>query len=189
MNQSQPPSVEERVADAMLQSPVEIDLAGRHYKAEPPTVATLILVSKEISRLPHLKLDSANVASETLRVARDCESLGRIAAILLLGAKHCNEPAETDAEQNKGLRRICKGLTRLFGRGSATLSRDGETRMERLSRTLLETTSPSALNALIGRLLQGMELGDFFALTAFLTEVNLTRPTKAENPTTAPGRS
>lgn len=189
MNRQQPPSVEERVADAMLQSPVEIDIAGRRYKAEPPTVATLILVSREISRLPHLKLDSANVASETLRVARDCEPLGRIAAILLLGAKRCDEPAVTDGERSKGFKRICECLTRLFRRGSAITRRDGETRMERLSRTLLETVSPSGLNSLIGRLLQGMELGDFFALTAFLTEVNLTRPTKAENPTTAPGRS
>lgn len=166
-------TIEEKVAQAILQQPTQITVGGKEYTAAPPSTATLILVSEAVSRLPHTKLNAENVVGESLSVAQDCKALGDIAAILLIGAKDINETVITCHTEEKsclwGLIHYKRTITHT------------ETRKAAVARELLESLRPSELNALIARLLQGMELGDFFGLTTFLTEINLLRQTKVEN--------
>lgn len=152
-------TIEQRTADALLQHPIEVEIGGRTYQAAPPTVATLIEASAHIARLPRQRLDRRHIAEETLRVARSCRPIADAAATLILGAK---PPS-----------------LRFYQRD----------RHRRLADDILRHLSPSELHHLIARLLGGMEMADFFALTTFLTEVNLSRETKVEtSEATAPGQ-
>lgn len=51
-------------------------------------------------------------------------------------------------------------------------------RKAELAKTLLEELTPRDLHNLTAQLLQRMQLADFFGLTTFLIEINLTRPTR-----------
>ena len=174
--------MEQRVAETILQKEEEITVCGRTYRVAPPSTATLILASEAVSRLPKTKLDPQRVVEESLSVAKDCRALGDVAAILILGARHLTE---TRTVREKRERRYLWGLIRLHKNVEVEKTTD---RKAELSKEILECCSPKALNLLVGSLLQKMEIGDFFGLTTFLTEINMLRPTKVETPTTASGR-
>lgn len=163
-------TIEQKVAEAILQKEVKVKVGDKEYTAAPPSTATLILVSEAVSFLPHIKLDPDNVVGDCLSIAKDCRALGDVAAVLLLGARHINDTVETRHTENK---RYLWGLIR----HKRTVIRE-ETKREVVAREILETLSPADLNSLLAQLLQGMEIADFFGLTTFLTEINLLRRTK-----------
>ena len=170
-------TLEEKAADTILQRAAKVKIEGKEYEAAPPSIATLILVSEAVSRLPQRKLDDKSIVSECLAVAKDCRPLGDIAAIMILGARHINDKTNDLHTEQKGWFR------RLFSRKSKTV-----TKKEALAQEIIDTYTPSELHGLITMLLQRMDLADFFALTTFLTEVNLLRQTKVETGTTAYGQ-
>ena len=175
-------TTEQKVSDTILQKPIEVSVGDRKYTAAPASTATLILVSETISLLPHAKLDPERLVEDSLSIAKDCRPLGEIAAILLLGAKNLKETVKVRQKVEK---------RRLFGLVKVTETIEIERGIDRkaeLATELLDDLSPRELNNLVVSLLQKMELGDFFGLTTFLTEINLLRPTKVENETTASGR-
>lgn len=172
-------TLEQKAADTILQKAAKVNIGGKEYEAAPPSIATLILVSEAVSRLPQRKLDSNNLVLESLNIAKHCNVLGDIAAILILGARHFNDIKNDPHTENKGWFR------RLFSRKPKQTQR---TQGEILSQEILETYSPHKLYDLVAMLLQRMDLADFFALTTFLTEINLLRQTKVETETTAFGQ-
>lgn len=175
-------TTEQKVSDTILQKPIEVSVGDRKYTAAPASTATLILVSEAISLLPHAKLDPERLVEDSLSIAKDCRPLGEIAAILLLGAKNLKETVKVRQKVEK---------RRLFGLVKVSETIETERVIDRkaeLATELLDDLSPRELNNLVVSLLQKMELGDFFGLTTFLTEINLLRPTKVENETTASGR-
>ena len=174
-------TLEQKAADTILQKAAKVKIGGKEYEAAPPSIATLILVSEAVSRLPQRKLDDELVVSECLNIAKDCKPLGDIAAVLILGARLFNKKVSTQQTARKGWFR------RFFSRQHNSRMPQ-RTQGEVLSQEILETFSPKQLYDLIAMLLQRMDLGDFFALTTFLTEVNLLRQTKVEKETTAFGR-
>lgn len=175
-------TLEQKVAETILQQAMKIKIGDKEYEAAPPSVATLILVSAAVSHLPRLSLDCEKIVSDSLAVAKDCRFLGDIAAILILGAKNIKEIVTTRET-------VCK--SRLWGlwkhQVSVPVTKEIDRKSE-LSREILETYSPSQIHGLIARLLSRMELADFFALTTFLNDINLLRQTKVENETTACGQ-
>lgn len=173
-------TIESKVAQTILQQPKKITIGDKTYNIAPPSVATLILVSASVSRLPHIHLDDKKIMEETLSVAKDCHELGDIAATLILGAKHINDPVESRHTEKK------RHLWGLFHTKRTTVK--VETRKEHLSRELLEDLTPRDLHNLIAQSLVEMQVGDFFGLTTFLTEINLMRPTKVETEVTASGQ-
>lgn len=175
-------TIEEKVAGTILQKDIEVTVGGKKYKAAPASTATLILASEAVSRLPKVNLNPEKVVEESLSVARECRPLGDIAAILILGAKDLTETVKARQTVEK---------RRLWGLVKWTEETEVEQVIDRkaeLAKKLLEDLSPRALNLLVAQLLQKMELGDFFGLTTFLTEINLMRPTKVGNETTASGQ-
>ena len=174
-------TIESKVKQTILQDATEIIIGGKAYQVAPPSVATLICVSEEVSKLPHIRLEAEKVVDEVLSVAKDCRPLGNIIAILILGAK--------------GLTETCKAVEtvekrRFWGLIRSVEQVEVETVIDHkatLARTILEDLSPSQLKSLTGQLLSKMEIGHFFGLTTSLIEANLLRPTR-EVGTTASGQ-
>ena len=175
-------TIEEKVAETILQKADEIKVGGKVYTVAPPTTATLILASEAVSRLPKSVLDPNKVVEESLSVAKDCKALGEITAIMILGARHLTETKKVREKREK---RYLFGLVKRqkWVEVEKTVDRKAE-----LAQELLDTYSPKALNMLVGTLLHKMELGDFFGLTTFLIEINLLRPTKVESKATVSGQ-
>lgn len=173
-------TTEQKAAQTILQQPETITVADKTYTIAPPSVATLILVSAGVSRLPHYHLDDKKVMEETLAIAKDCTELGDIAATLIIGAKHINDLEETRETQEK------RHLWGLF-KTKQTIVRM-QTKKERLAKELMEELTPRDLHNLVAKILIKMQVGDFFGLTTFLTDINLIRPTKVVTEPTASGQ-
>lgn len=167
-------TIEQKVSETILQQPEEITVGEKTYKAAPPSVATLILASEAVSRLPQIKLDTEKVVEESLSVAKDCRALGDIIAILILGAKHLTETVKS--RETKEKRYLC-GLLRRKHEVEVEVTID---RKAELANEILENISPTNLYILFATLLQKMQIQDFFGLTTFLTEINLLRQTKVD---------
>lgn len=154
-------TIEGKTAQTILQQPTVVTVGGRQYKVAPPSTATLILASEAIAELPPVTMEAENVVNEALYYAKYCRPIGDIVAILILGAREANKPSETE------------------GRKWSWRRKGAETKRETLARELLEL-SPRDLQSLLAEVMQLMEIGDFFGVTAFLAAINLTRPTKAD---------
>lgn len=173
-------TIETKVSQTILQQEEQIVIGEKTYSIAPPSVATLILASEVVSHLPQDKLDESRIVEETLSIAKECREIGDLAAILILGAKHINDKVE---RQEKRRRSLLWGL--IHTERCVTIT---ETAKEALSRELLENTTPRDLHSAIARIILKMQVGDFFGLTTFLTEINLMRPTKVETEQTASGQ-
>ncbi len=173
-------TIEQQVAQTILQQPEEIKVGDNSYSIAPPSVATLILASEAISRLPKFTLTPDRAVEGSLAIAKDCRVLGDIVAIFILGAKRVNEMVEVRHVSRK---------RRLWGLFHTThTSVTLESRRDLLSRDLLENASPRELHNLLAQVLTRMQVADFFGITTFLTEINLTRPTKVATAPTASGQ-
>jgi len=166
-------TIENKVSKAILQQKEEVAIAGETYMVAPPSVATLILASEAISQLPHVNIESENIASECLYIAKDCRVLGDIIAILILGAKNLTET-----------KKITK--YRFFGHIKYEVNITVDNKAI-LAQKILEDLEPKELHRLMASLLNTMQLSDFFGLTASLIEINLLRKTR-EAVTTASGQ-
>lgn len=168
-------TIEEKVAQTILQEPIKIKVGDKEYSVAPPSTATLIMASAAISRLPRIILDEQRLVQDVLCAAKDCEAIGDVMAVFILGAKQANEVAVRVEE---------KVVTRCFGLFKRKMRVEvRESKREQLSRELLINLSPRELQTALAQILGTLEVGDFFGLSTFLLEVNTTRPTKVENQT------
>lgn len=171
--------IEKKVADAILQQPMEVSVGDRVYSVAPPSVATLILASEAASRMPQVRLNPDDIVNETLATARFCRPLGEFVAILILGAKGIRAQREIVTE-NARKWYGCPWRKKTY----KVVEVDAKEELAEMLRTEL---TPKEFYELTAQLLQRMQVGDFFGLTTFLIETNLTRTTKVEE-TTASGR-
>lgn len=175
-------NIESKVAAAILQQPMEVTVGEQVYQVAPPSVATLILASEAAGRMPQISLNPEKIIDETLSVAKYCRPMGEFVAILILGAKCLKEEHTKEIEEERE--------RRVFGFrcGYKKVRRRERVDIKRaLADRLLEELSPRELYELTARLLQQMQIGDFFGISTFLIETNLLRPKKVEE-TTAYGR-
>lgn len=85
-------TLEQQVADTILQhKTTSLEIEGRTFEIPAPTPATIMMVSAEVHRMPRINPNPKSILNEALLTAKDCEAVGRIAAILVLGAKRINE--------------------------------------------------------------------------------------------------
>lgn len=153
-------TIEQKVAESILQQPETITIGGKRYAIAKPSTATLIMASAAISKLPKFELDKGTMVTDALREAKNADGVGEVIAIMIVGAKGLNKI---------GLRRLIK-----------------KRKLHRMKRMVLEEYGAGELQRLAYKLFTKMEVGDFFGLIAFLSEVNMTKPTKAT--TTASGQ-
>lgn len=164
-------TIESQTADAILQRVKAITIGGVEYIVAPPTLATLILASEEVSFLPEVKLNPATPVEDALREARNFRSLADILAILILGAKRLTIEEEYTERVWGIFRRKRKRVVDMK-------SQIAEAMMHvELSELLVAVTT----------LLKMMQTEHFFAVATFLTSINLTKETKVAK-TTASGR-
>jgi hypothetical protein len=155
-------TIEQKVADTILQKKETVIVGDRTYTFEQPKASTVIEVSAAVSKMPRTELDDERVASEVLRVGKDCIPLGEIAALILCGTKGA----------------LSGGIRKFFF----------ERKKKRMTAKILERHTPFELKEMVVLLLKKTDLASFFEVTTFLTEINLTKATKVETETTAPGQ-
>lgn len=182
-------NIETKVTRTILQEPEQITVGDKVYRVAPPSTATLILASEAAARMPQTRLAPDRIVDEVLAIARDCGPMGEFAAIMILGAKGLTERRKVVKTVE---RRVCEPY--LFGllkrprvieetvEEEVVVDRKGD-----LARALLEDLTPRELHNLVARLLERMQVADFFGLTTFLIETNLLRQTR-EVGTTASGQ-
>lgn len=159
--------VEVKVTDTILEKAITVQVGSKTYEVAPPTIATLILASEAVSRIPKFTLDPEKLVQECFCIARHTRFLGEIAAILILGAQR------SELRVKPAQRGVFSRLRALFSR---------RTQKEQLTDEILLNLSPKKLFEVITQVLTTLELSDFFGLTTFLTEINLLHQTrKVEN--------
>lgn len=165
------------VAEAVLQDSIKVVVGGIEHTIAQPTTATLIEASKRIAAIPEMKAGNVEeVFSAVLHNAKDCEYLGEIAAILVLGKKNLTaEITETIVEKKYF------GLLTKERQVKKIVDRKAE-----LSEFLLNNYDPEHLNNLIVEIFKHMKLDFFFSITTFLSEINLLKKTKSETIASGP---
>lgn len=146
-------TIEQRVADTILQHKVRVILAGREYKVEQPTMATLIEMSAHISRLP--KFSEHTTIIDMLSRCGELEPVADILATMIVGAK--------------GIKR--KGEFWKFWKRN---------RFKKVRSTIMNDCTPQELNRTLEMLLDTMQLKSFFAISVSLVGLNVTKPTETE---------
>lgn len=153
--------IESKVAETVLQISRQIDVNGVIYDVAPPTIATLILVSALAAEMPKVELNPNDILEESLFVAKDCKVLGDIVAVMILGAKNIIQTRPIKKKKWFGLWGVTTEIK---------INRQTE-----LAENIRQNVSPKQLSVIIGELLRGMEISDFFGLTTSLISINLTR--------------
>ncbi len=152
--------IEGKVAETILQDSEKIKIGKKTYEVRPVSVATLIQVSKLVSKLPNIELKSEEVFYGSLMIAKDCGIIGTIAATLVLGVR---KPTLIPTAWEKLLKR---------------LKIASKTKVEKLGEEILFEMTSLELNNLMVSQLKRMGISDFFGLTTSLLEVNILRKTK-----------
>ncbi len=154
--------IEEKVSKAVLQEKEPITINGKNYEVAPPSIATLMLVNKEIAVLPKEVLDDKQLFQEVFKNIAFGENIAKSLAIMILGAK-----------------RIKSFWRNIFRR---------KTELEQLTEDILNAEISEILTKYV-KIMSSMQVQDFFMLITFLNEITLTKPTKKVIKTTASGRS
>lgn len=155
-------TIEEQVSALLNDTPATVSVGGETYEVAPPTFARLALISKEIARLDIDPIDPAKLTEGVLREARHSYQLARVLAVAI------------GKERRPLHKRILDRLTRTT-----------------LADRIYRTATPGEAAKAFTEILQSLQIGDFFALTTFLSDVNIMKPTKVDETTeaTAPGAS
>jgi hypothetical protein len=122
----------------------------------PPSIATLVLASKYIRQLPSKELSKERLISEMIQNADKLLPLGYALSVMILGVKDFNK-LENINLTNFYKKRKTKGYVLAEKINNADI------------KTVLST---------FFKILEAMNLTDFFQLTTFLIELNMTKPTK-----------
>lgn len=149
--------VEQKTSEAVLQTAKKININGKEYHFPKPTVATIIMVSELASSLPCDIREEEDILHHVLATAKDMQPLGRIVAVLLLGAK------QVQAEEKKSR------YLRFLGY---------KNKVEELANKMLTELSPKELAEVVASALETLDIAFFFGTITSLTRVNVIAPTK-----------
>lgn len=175
-------TLEQRVVDTLVLDNLTghtIEVAGKTYTFTDPTPATLMMVSAEVSQMPSIDSNTKNVLYEVLLKAKDAKPLGRIAAIMLLGAKRIKENhIITSLTASNSPKKKWSWRKLRFVHGGTTEKK--QTELDWLADQILSGVTTKTLAQLIGKRIAEMQVGDFFGLTTSLSAINMIRATKEE---------
>lgn len=159
-------TIEKKVSDTILQKTTKITVGEDTYNVPQPTLATLILVSEEVSKIPSIKIDTENIVLESLANAEHAVTLCSAIAIMILGAKKIN------------------ATTKCVPFWPLTSKKREFSAQKELTNELLEELTPKEISNLFSKLLSTMQVDFFLGTLISLTEINLLRAKK----TTASGQ-
>ena len=171
-------NLEKKVADTILQrASGSIEIGGVEYPVAPPTVATIIMVSELVSTMPEVDKKTGNILYEVLGTAKDLSVIGKIAAVLILGAKRVKEQRKLAKVEGKIRKRSWSWRRFRFVYETATRI-GGILEVDYIAGRILDEVSPETLLKVVSKRLGLMQIGDFFALTTSLSEANRLKRTK-----------
>lgn len=171
-------NLEKTVADAILERAADsVTIDDVEYPLCPPTPATLIMVSELAASLPVVqRKPEEGVLREVLATARGMNVLGRMVAVLLLGAKRVREKRLVRLpRQTLQSRWSWKHMRRV--KQTCTVEK-AIPEICYLGGRLLEELSPETLLRIVSKRLGMMQIGAFFELTTSLSGANMLRATK-----------
>lgn len=163
-------NLEKRVADSMLHRGDEVKVGGEIFTVSSPVMETLILVSEKICEIPSRKLDNTQQVFEALSCAKDCRPITDAIAIIILGANGLIHREEREVEDLY--------LWGLIKKKRRIIIESDE--MARVSKKLRYNLSNSEILSLLMKLLEGLQVADFFVLTSILSEINLMGRTRTQ---------
>lgn len=169
---------EQRTAETILQQKERVTIDGHEYEVGKPTVATVIMVSEAVSHLPKMnRVKNEDIAYEVLRTAKGTQALGRVAAILILGAKRVKEHRPDNTFMIAQPKRPWWQFWQCWHKHPEEEKPREE--VEVLAERITDTYTPRELSQLISRRLFDLQIGDFFGLTTSLAEANILKPTRS----------
>lgn len=148
--------MEEKVSATLLEESKKIVIAGETLLMSPPSIATLVLASKYIRQLPSKELSKERLISEMIQSSDRLTPLGNALSAMILGAKM--------------FPKLEKITIKNFYKKRKT---NGEVLAEKINEANIKEVLGSFFT-----ILEAMNLTDFFQLTTFLIELNITKPTK-----------
>ncbi len=155
--------MEDQVSKTILEKKEVVKIGGVSYNVAPPSIATLILFSEYVGKLPKEVLNKEKAIASLLKNADKLHYLGYAIASVILGAEQIKN------SESK--------FNRFFKRKSQL-----EELAEKINNSEIEEVYVSFMEVL-----KSMKLKVFFHLTTSLIEMNLTKPTR-EVETTASGQ-
>lgn len=148
--------MEKKVAETLLEEKQLIVIGGETLEMKPPSIATLVLASKYIQQLPNKVLDKKYLIATMIKTAPNLLPLGLALSAMILGFEDFNK-----LEKRKLLTLRKKQRTQ------------GKILADKINKTDIKEVLSTFFNVL-----ERMNLTDFFQLTTFLIELNLTKKTK-----------
>lgn len=169
-------TIEQEVVDTLVLENMTghaINVAGKSYTITDPTPATLMMVSAEVSKMPAIDSKTNNVLYEVLLKAKDARPIGRIAAIMLLGAKRIKQNRKVPfCHQER------RWSWRKFRFVNTWVKCSDQNELDFLTDRILEDVTTQTLAKFIGKRIGELQVGDFFGLTTSLSAINMIRATK-----------
>ena len=165
-------TIEKQTAEAILQSAKEtIEIGGQQWELGKPTVGTIIMASELVSQLPKFKdeLTGKDIIPEVMRVAKDAKVIGKIVALLILGAKRVMEHRKSGKRQ--WWRWICDWFLH---------RKQLREELDTLSDLVLQELDSDRIFSIISNRLSNLQLGSFFGITTSLSQSNILKATKDE---------
>ena len=173
-------NLEKLVTDTILQRESDvITIDGKEYPIASPTPATLILISEQVSQMPDIDKNVKNedeVIREVLKKAKDFSIIGRIAAILILGAKRIREQRTIEKTYHESVEKWSWKKHRFVL--TAVQHTKEVLEVDYLAERILDEVTNETLYKLVEKRLKQMQIWDFFVLTTSLSEANILKPTK-----------
>lgn len=163
-------TIEQQTEKTILQKPLSIVVNGKEYKVPQPSIATLTMVSAEISVLPNKDFSKENVIQVVMSNAKFGSNIAKSLAVMILGAKAIEDeekPTKRKWYQFKKEKQVGQ--------------------FEKLTKEIQHEDIRHIVTEYV-RILSSMNVQDFFTLITFLSEMNITKPTKEVIETTVSGR-
>lgn len=165
--------LEDRTAEAILQKPLEIKVGNKVYKVAKPTLATLMEVSRYVSKLPKsFHEDSNDLVPYILANANKYgRILAIIAAVLIVGIG--NGIKRPQIEKKPKIRWFWK--------------KKKSDKIEIMADEIMNTASCEEICNIISVALSYQHIGFFLSTIISLSGANVSERTKTEIEATAPG--
>lgn len=180
-------TIEKAVADAILERATDrLTIDGHEFEIAPPTPATLIMISELVSTMPAVNKDADNIMYEVLGTAKDLRVIGKIAAVLILGAKRIKEQREIKTAETEEAKTIKQRRwswrkfrhVEVKAEVKAKKAPTSQYEADWLADKILYEVTPQTLLKIVAKRLGQMQLADFFELTTSLSAANLAKRTK-----------
>lgn len=143
---------ESKTSEAILQSPTKIKIGSKEYEVAKPTAATLLMISKYISKLPIVDTNlEGNPIYQAISTASQGDYSHEILSLLIIGAKALN-----------------KSPFRYFNK----------IKQRRLSDEIFYNLDHEEIVTHTTKILENIKSAFFLTNIIFLNEINLIRKTK-----------